>query len=367
MQVISGDNLTKDKWNNFVAESANDFGLLQSWEWGDFQASLGRQVFKVAVVNGDDILALALIIKQPLKLGRSYFYIPRGPVLRHSIISDISPNFSVIPAKAGIQVNNTGSPINSLNSEFSGITNILFQELEKLAKQEKAIFLRLDPAWLDPPLPPRFVRQEKLRYVGPVQPKSTLILDLTKSEDELLSKMKPKTRYNIKVAKKNKIVIDKGEKYFEDFWALMQKTSGRQEIKSHSKNYYQKLLSILGQTKLAELIVAKFENKVIAANIIININHWSVYLYGASDYAYRSQMAPYLLHWQSIIEAKKSGAKHYDFWGVDEKKWPGITRFKNSFDPEKKFTGYTGAWDQVYSELWYNIYNLMRNLKISNF
>src|SRR3989344_5739138 len=115
------------------------------------------EIFKVAVVNGDDILALALIIKQPLKLGRSYFYIPRGPVLRHSIISDISPNFSVIPAKAGIQVNNTGSPINSLNSEFSGITNILFQELEKLAKQEKAIFLRLDPAWLDPPLPPHLV------------------------------------------------------------------------------------------------------------------------------------------------------------------------------------------------------------------
>ena len=331
MQVISGYQLTKNKWNNFVAIKAIDFGLLQSWEWGDFQESLGRKVFKLAVLDDqDNILALALIIKQPLKFSLSYFYLPRGPV-----ISQSSEKFSIL--------------------------EILFQELEKLAKKEKAIFLRMDPAWPNLSLPPSFVKRGEWRYVGQVQPKSTLILDLTKAEAELLAAMKSKTRYNIKVAEKNGVIIDKGEKYFEDFWVLIQKTSGRQEIKPYSKNYYQKLLSVLGQVKLAELAVAKFEDKVIAANIIININHWSVYLHGASDYGYRSKMAPYLLQWQSIIEAQKNGDKYYDFWGVDENKWPGVTRFKTGFAPAEKFTDYLGAWDKVYSQLWYNIYTLVKS------
>ena len=337
MKAIICDQSYKNKWAEFIAKNAADFGLLQSWEWGDFQESLGRKIFKLAILDDwDNILALVLIIKQPLKLGRSYFYLPRGPVISQS------------------------------KEEFS-ILEILFQELEKLAKKEKAIFLRMDPAWPNLSLPPSFVKRGEWRYVGQVQPKSTLILDLTKAEAELLAAMKSKTRYNIKVAEKNGVIIDKGEKYFEDFWVLIQKTSGRQEIKPYSKNYYQKLLSVLVQAKLANLVVAKFEDKVIAANIIININHWSVYLYGASDYGYRSKMAPYLLQWQSIIEAKENGAKYYDFWGVDENKWPGVTRFKMGFAPAEKFTDYIGAWDKVYSQLWYNIYSSIKKFSIFNF
>ena len=331
MKAIICDQSYKNKWAEFIAKNAADFGLLQSWEWGDFQESLGRKIFKLAILDDwDNILALVLIIKQPLKLGRSYFYLPRGPVISQS------------------------------KEEFS-ILEILFQELEKLAKKEKAIFLRMDPAWPNLSLPPSFVKRGEWRDVGQVQPKSTLILDLTKAEAELLAAMKSKTRYNIKVAEKNGVIIDKGEKYFEDFWVLIQKTSGRQEIKPYSKNYYQKLLSVLVQAKLANLVVAKFEDKVIAANIIININHWSVYLHGASDYGYRSKMAPYLLQWQSIIEAQKNGDKYYDFWGVDENKWPGVTRFKTGFAPAEKFTDYLGAWDKVYSQLWYNIYTLVKS------
>lgn len=330
MKAIIGDQSYKSKWAEFVAQNANDFGLLQSWEWGDFQASLERRVFRLAVIDRDDILALALVIKQPLKFGKSYFYIPRGPILRYS------------------------------GEEFS-ILEILFQEIKKLATKEKAIFLRLDPAWLNDEKSNKALKKSGFIFSGQVQPKSTLILALNKSEEELLSKMKPKTRYNIKVAEKNRVTIDRGLKYFEDFWALMQKTSSRQEIKAHSKNYYEKLLAVLGSDKLAELVVAKFEDKVIAANIIVSINQWVVYLYGASDYEYRSKMAPYLLQWQGLVEAKKTGAKYYDFWGVDENKWPGVTRFKTGFFSEQKFTNYLGAWDKVYNKLWYNIYKIVKS------
>lgn len=336
MKVIICNNFYKDKWNEFVHQNANDFGLLQSWEWGIFQATLGRKFFRFVLEENDKILAVALVIKHQLKFGRSYFYLPRGPI----IIDDESV------AQRQIE-----------------ILEFLFNEIKKTAPKEKVIFLRLDPAWRDGEHLREILKDSGLVFSGQVQPKSTLILSLLKSEDDLLKNMKPKTRYNIKVAQKNGVQIDYGEKYFDDFWSLMEATAQRNEIIQHSKNYYKKLLQILGEASMAQLMVAKYENKVIVANIIIKIGAWQVYLHGASDYEYRSKMAPYLLQWQSIVEAKEAGCNYYDFWGVDENKWPGVTRFKTGFDQFREPTNYIGSWDEIYSGLWYNMYKLLKKKK----
>lgn len=336
MKVIICDNSYKDKWNEFVCKNSNDFGLLQSWEWGIFQATLGRKFFRFGLEEDNKILAIALVIKHQLKFGRSYFYIPRGPIM---IDDDLV-------AQRQIEM-----------LEF------LFNEIKNIAKKEKTVFLRLDPAWRDNDHLGEILENSGFIFSGQVQPKSTLILSLLRSEDDLLKNMKSKTRYNIKVALKSGVGIDGGEKYFADFWSLMEATAQRNEITLHPKNYYKKLLQVLGEASKAELVVAKYEDKVIAANIIIKIGVWQVYLYGASDYEYRSKMAPYLLQWQSIISAKEAGCKYYDFWGVDENKWPGVTRFKNGFDQFKEPTNYIGSWDEIYSGLWYNIYGLIKKFK----
>ena len=166
--------------------------------------------------------------------------------------------------------------------------------------------------------------------------------------------MKPKTRYNIKIAEKHRIKIDQGKEYFEDFWELMKKTSKRDQFVSHPKEYYLKMSDFM------EIMVAKYEDKVIAANLTVFFGDWCVYLHGASDYNFRDKMAPYLLQWETIKKAKKQGKKHYDFWGVDEKKWPGVTRFKTGFSPKTGFAEYAGAWDEAYASLWYGLYKLIK-------
>lgn len=336
MKVIFCDNSYKDRWNEFVYQNSNDFGLLQSWEWGIFQGTLGRKIFRLALEDSDKILAVALVIQQPLRFGKSYFYLPRGPIM----IDDESV------AKKQIEM-----------------MELLFNEIKNIAQKEKVIFLRMDPAWRDNNDLKSILKDSGFVFSGQVQPKSTLVLNLNKSEDDLLKDMKPKTRYNIKVAKKNGIVIDKGQKYFTDFWMLMEKTADRNEIISHSKNYYKKLLDVLGESGKAELVVAKYDDKVVVTNIVIKNGDWQVYLHGASDYEYRNKMAPYLLQWQSITEAKEAGYKYYDFWGIDEEKWPGVTRFKIGFNQSKEATNYIGSWDEIYSGLWYNIYNLLKKKK----
>ena len=333
MKAIICNNSCKKQWNEFIIKNSADFGLLQMWEWSVFQETLGKKTFKIVVEENNNILATALIIKQPLRLGKSYFYIPRGPIL--------VDNRMVVEKQIEL-------------------LELLFEKIKKLAKKEKAIFLRMDPAWKESEDLKNILLESGFKFSGQVQPKSTLILNLKKSKEDLLSEMKSKTRYNIKVAQKHGVTFDKGQKYFDDFWNLMEQTSSRQEIIPHNKNYYKKLLQVLSESNMAELVVAKYNNKVIVANFMIKNGLWCTYLHGASDYEHRNKMAPYFLQWESIKKAKEDGCSYYDFWGVDSDKWPGITRFKKGFNPEKEFTFYIGLWDEVYSHMWYNIYRLLK-------
>lgn len=330
MKAIFYQPQSAEKWDEFVRNNSSDFGLLQSSYWVKFQQSLGREVLMLAVEDEQqDILAVALIIKQPLKFGFNYFYLPRGPILADGR--------------------------GDLDSQLS-VMELLFAAIGRLALKHRAVFLRLDPAWQDNDSVRQLLSGLACQPAGQVQPRQTLILDLTKSGDELLATMKSKTRYNIKLAQKHGVKIISGREYFEDFWRLTEATSRRQEIVSHPRQYYKKILETLGDN--ASIMAAIIDGRVVAANINVLYGDWCAYLHGASDYAYRDKMAPFLLQWQGIIEAQKSGKKYYDFWGVDEAKWPGVTRFKKGFAPANDFILYIGAWDKIYRPLWYNIYKL---------
>jgi peptidoglycan pentaglycine glycine transferase (the first glycine) len=176
--------------------------------------------------------------------------------------------------------------------------------------------------------------------------------------------MHSKTRYNIGLAEKKGAITQNSKlktQNFEDFWKLMQETTKRDGFHAHPKEYYRKLLEIPG----VELFVAVIPSsagwampKIIAANIIVFYGQRAIYLHGASDYEHRNLMAAPLLQWEQIKEAKKRGCIEYDFWGIDETKWPGVTRFKKSFNGREII--YPGAFDLVFQPFWYKIYKIAR-------
>lgn len=336
MKIIIADQTWSEKWDDFVKQNAADFGWLQSWSWGDFQISLKRKIWRLAVVDQNNKIQLvALIIKQPLKFGWSYFYCPRGPVT-------IQNNYQKI----------------------SVLFNLLLEKIESIGRAERAIFFRLEPAWPADDDRLRFLRQMNFSASGQVQPKQTLILDLKKNPEETLAAMKPKTRYNLKLAEKHGLTIDRGEKYFNDFWRLMTQTAKRDRFHSHPQKYYQKMVANFSAQGDLWLLVAKDQTRVVAANLVVFWGKWAVYLHGASDYDYRDKMPPYLLQWAAISEARKRGAMFYDFWGVDRKKWPGVTRFKQGFCPRQSFTRYVGSFDRPLKILWYNVYKMMKKINL---
>ena len=318
MKII---NLTKkDLLNGFVAGSKNS-QFTQSWEWGEFQESAGHKVLRLGAEEDGELVAVATLIKKKLGMGKNYFYCPRGPVA---------------------QVESDKLKVESYK--------FLFENIKDSTRQEKIIFLRFEPDF-------RLQTSDfRLQRTLDVQPSKTSILDLSKTEEDLLKAMHQKTRYNIKLAEKKGVIIREGStEDFEAFWMLMSETKERDGFRVHNKEYYRKMFAIRNSQSgirnqeeiradypnsqfqipnpclTINLFLAEYEGRVIAGNIMSFFGDSVTYMHGASSNQYRNVMAPFAMQWHCIRLARALGYRYYDFYGVDESKWPGVTRFKRGF------------------------------------
>ena len=314
------------EWNDLVI--ANNGIFLQSWQWGEWQEKLGRKIWRFAVEENGQTIGLNLVVKHNLPFNKSYFYSPRGPVFLESRI---------------------------LNLE----SGILLEKIKELSEQENAIFWRVEPETND------FLSKVnglgfKVVATRPVQPSKTVILDLTKTEEEFLQEMHPKTRYNIRLAQKHGVKIFQDNKRIDEFLRLLHQTTKRDKFGAYSDDYYRRLFQT-ADPDFAKLYLAEYEGEILAANLIICFGQTTTYVHGASSDEHRNIMAPHLLHWEIICQAKKQGFNYYDFWGIDEKKWPSLTRFKKNFGGQE--ISYPGTFDLVLSNLWYRLYRIGKLFK----
>ncbi len=300
--------------------------FLQTEEWLEFQKEAGHKVWRF-----DDGKIRANIIKLGLPLGRSFLYIPHGPEIDFEHV------------------------VGGIKNELASFVKYL----KDLAQKEKAIFIKFEP--LSGVVMELLYRKGVQRSSKQIQPYKTVILDLNLPEEHLLGKMHSKTRYNIKVAEKHGITIRESNDV-EVFWQLLQKTTKRDRFSSHSKDYYKKLVEFFGSggELKSEIMFAYKGDEAVAGAMVLRYGDTGYYLHGASDYEHRAMMAPYALHWEIIRKLKGEGFKYYDFWGIDAKKWPGVTRFKLGWGGDLK--EYPGSFDIPVSKLWYWTYSLARRI-----
>ncbi|MBN2854223.1 peptidoglycan bridge formation glycyltransferase FemA/FemB family protein [Patescibacteria group bacterium] len=234
---------------------------------------------------------------------------------------------------------------------------------EKIREKFKPIFFRFEP---ELELMKNLTSNKyKLKKTIDLQPRQTLLIDLSLSEEEILKAMSQKTRYNIRLAAKKGIeIVEAGselEKEFKEFWRLMKLTSNRDGFKIHSEAHYRNLLT--SSEGIIKLFFAEFEGQKIATGLFAFYGDKVIYLHGASDNEFRNLMAPYLLQFEIIKKAKADGFKFYDFYGIDAEKWPGVTRFKKGF--AGFVYNYAGTYDLIFRPWLYFFYNLLRRLRRS--
>jgi peptidoglycan pentaglycine glycine transferase (the first glycine) len=327
----------REKWDSFLAgQSKSQF--LQSWYWGEFKKVLGARIWHLGILKNEELVGVCLLLKTPLVFHNKYVYAPRGPVFSFNLNSE----------------------------ELSAGYQLLTEKIKEIARQEDFIFLKIEP----PIEKPFSLNLEKIDFhsAKSIHPPDTVILDLTKSEERLLSEMHPKTRYNIHLAERKGVKIEFSEeaKDLEVFYELTCAVNKREGITCFPKNYYQKMLEVFSATKAAKLVKAEYQGKIIAINLTIYFGDMATYNHGASSGEFRNVMAPHLLQWETIKQAKKEGYKYYDFRGIaptddPEHKWAGITRFKKSFGG--KSIHYLGTYDLVFKPLHYQLYLLGKKLR----
>lgn len=324
MEMKLRDNLDESVWDKALANLVDGAEMLQSFVWTKIVSADGGLCRHFAWEKEGQIIILAQVLETN-KFGFKTWYLPRGPV---------------------------SLQCSSAEEEWLQVK----KDLITAAKKNGVVSLIFEPEnW-----------SLKLSAYGQkikaIQPEKTLFLDLSLSEDELLQAMHHKTRYNIRLAEKRGVEIVLGE--IEDlpsFWKLLQSTTARDGFRGHSLSHYRNLLE--QGTGNIELWLARREDKVLAAGIFSFLNGRAVYLHGASANSDRQYMAPYLLQWQMIRRAKEKACRYYDFYGIDEKKWPGVTRFKLGFGGEER--NYPGAYRIVIKPLLYSLYQLLVFIKHS--
>ena len=204
-----------------------------------------------------------------------------------------------------------------------------------------------------------------------MQPREILVLDISKSEEEILAGMKQKTRYNIKLAEKRGVHVTYNMKHvtqenIDKFLQLVKITSKRDKITSHPDAYYRQMFETI-PSEILKLYIAEYEGKIIAANLVLFFGKTATYMHGASDNEHRNLMAPYLLQWRQIQDAKAAGCTRYDFGGVKtgdaDKSWAGITKFKTGFSPATNAVEFPGSYDIVIDPVRYGLYRLIQKAK----
>ena len=282
--------------------------FLQSTGWAKFQESMGRECKNI---NGTHVLFQTAPV-----INKKYAYVPYCDAPTSNILDEI--------------------------------------------KKGNVIFIRVEP--IEP------FDTTGFKKVHNIQPAKSLVLNLEKTEEELLAGMHPKTRYNIGVAKRHGVEVGAaGQQEQENVLKLIVETASRQGYKSHDLSYYKSMVDFFNNKNgddFPKIVVmqASYQSKLLAGGIYIDYGDTRTYLFGGTISEYKNVMSPHILHWQAINDAKNAGLKKYDFWGIETAKGdtPGFVRFKLGFGGDT--VEYPGAYDLIVNPFWYNIYTILRRI-----
>lgn len=314
---------------------APDGGLLQSDEWARLQAVSDHRSFPFA---GEGFEGMAFQYVLPL-LG-NYLFIPRGPIAEESRIKNQESNIR--------------------------------KEILRVAEQCRAHWIRVEPQTEEilNCLKKSFGEANVVSSPRDINPRETFMVSLEGTPDDWLSRMKSKTRYNVRLAEKHGVVIrfSRAAEDIERFIDLIYATTNRKAIAPHPKDYYRNFFTALPE-EMCTIALAEHGGQVIAASLLVFFNETASYLHGGSADTKRELMAPFLLHFKVMEEALRRGCTRYDFGGVrirskqgDDSSWDGITRFKQGFDPKAETLLFPGTYDIIVSPVRYAFYRYLQQL-----
>jgi lipid II:glycine glycyltransferase (peptidoglycan interpeptide bridge formation enzyme) len=339
---------SREEWDRFAARQPS-FGLLQSWEWGEFKERLGWKPVRVGVRRDGELVAGAQILVKSSVPGLPGFgYVPRGPI-----------------------------------GDWLGaeIAASLLPELHRVASVHGAAFVRIEPPLLNEPGYDQALRRYGFRpRAQSNQPRCTIVLDLKMDAQALLQQMRKKTRQYIRKAVREGITVRRGcAEDLADVYELMRATCRRKRIACRSRAYYEHEWACCSGGDQAALLMALRGDELVAARTVYRFGHHAAEFHAGSRDDAVGMHPDYLLVWEAIQWAQAQGCSTYDLWGIPDEiglaagkadgcpepdrtggMW-GVYHFKRGFGTQ--IVSYVGAYDYVYNPI---LYRLIANRFVSS-
>lgn len=271
-------------WEDFVASHPAGH-LLQRWAWGELKARQGWRAWRLALTEAGRPIAGAQLLLRRLPLGFSAGYVPKGPLVDWQ-----SPD--------QVQAVLTG--------------------LHRVCRSHRSIFLKIEPNAPDDALLAATLQAHAFVAGASVQPRRSLVIDLSRPEEAILAGMKQKTRYNIRLAERKGVQVRPGTlSDMAIFYEMMQITGRRDGFGIHSLDYYRAAFELFAPQHAA-LLLAEVEGEPVAGLMAFAHGTAAYYLFGASSDRHREKMPTYLLQWAAMRWAKARGCTSYDLWGIPD-------------------------------------------------
>lgn len=317
----------KDSYNPLVSHP------VQSWEWGEFKRATGVDVVRLGAFEKLRMKSALQLTFHPVPRTRyTIGYYPKGPL----------PDERTLTA------------------------------LTSLGMERRAIFIKIEPNVTKQEVGealPEVFKQYDLRPGKPVFTPHTFIIDLRRSEEELLAVMRPKTRYNVRLAERLGVSVaeDNSKEAFETYLRLTFETAKRQGFYAHDEAYHRKMWEYLQPSGIARLLTATWKENILVAWILFIFNGVLYYPYGASSNEHRNLMASNLMMWEAMRFGKQIGCTNFDLWGAlgpnpnPDDPWYGFHRFKAGYGGE--LVELAGTYDLVLMPQLYSLFRFADDMR----
>lgn len=328
---------TTDNYDAYI-QFLNDHPASGIWHypaWLDFQLTTKRAAdgFIFGIEDNATILLAGMVLIYRGKFGLHYAYIPAG-----LLYSSISPD----------------------------VYRFFYRELSKIVKKYRGFYTEIDS------ITPFSTEYDAI--IGNAKdhvfisdssiPQYTNVIDLSLSEDDILKQMKPKGRYNIKLAAKKGVVIKEGDASDIDAYAaILSQTAKRDGFFVNPVSYYRQMIECLPEVKF---LLAYHEDELLAGGIFTYTAQQGLYYYGASSNHKRNLMAPYLVQWHAIQIARAKGCRYFDFMGIaspdkENHRLKGVTDFKLKFGGS--ILKFNTPYRIIHNKPVYHAYHLLKKLR----
>ena len=316
----------KQQWDDFVT-SHEEANFLHSWQWGEFHLSRGKTVVRRGVFDGDKLIGVYEGEVETARRGR-HIAVAGGPI-----------------------VDWTDKPV----------VEALVADMREQGRKYHCAFVRVRPQLEKTDESMRLFRELGL-HAAPMYLSVELagVLDLEKSEDELLKNMRQRLRRALRKAEKNGITIEKSTDpaRMKEFYDIQLQTAGRHHFIAFSEGFLTKQFAAFAEDNSAVLYTARYNGEVLAQNFMIFYGNEASYHYGVSTELGTKLSGAPLLHMQAMRDARERGIKRYNFWGiVDEDdtkhRFYGVSVFKRGFGVDE--LKYVPAQDLILNPVKYSV------------